>query len=231
MPRSITAKTISGIIAVADGKSWDTNCHSDSESIVGRASGKGFFVIDTEDEAELRIEVVVDGEDPPKSIDAYEAIGGAFRVSLPSGSLRIADPGDRTPGYCLDLPAGTYCLSAKRLNTQDFSNHLRHVRTAVGDDDWSYHERIGKIELTGCGTVVLAILLAIIPFTRSYWWIFVPVLFAPYLIAWLLKCTQRYKRAEKARSAFEGQQPHLILLLSLDNRLSDSVRGGTIHFN
>lgn len=231
MPHSITATTTSGIIAAADEGSWDVLCGPSPESIAARASEEGFFVIDTEDEAELRIEILEGGKTPPKTVDAYKSIGGAFRLNLPSGSLRVGDPKDRAVAGRFDLPAGTYCLHAKRLNTQDFSNYLDHMRDAVGEDDWHYHERIGKVELTGCGTVALAVLLAIIPFTRPYWWVYVPVLLAPYLIAWLLKCTQRYKRAERARSEFESQQPHLILLLSLDNSLSDSVRGGAITFN
>ena len=231
MPQSIIAKTGSGTLVISDQQSRNTDCESSHESLYDRACDEGFFIIDTEDEAELRIELVCDGHTPPSIVQSYEAIGGTFRLNLPSGSLWIWDPGNRATGYPLSIPAGTYCLSAKRLNTQDLSNYTEHVKAAMGEEDWKHHERIGKIELTGCGLIVLGILLTIIPFTRPYWWIYAPVILAPYLIAWLLKSSRRYKRTERARTDFENRQPHLILFLSLDNSLSKSVRGGTITFN
>jgi len=230
MSKTINIKTESAIIAIGDAQSFGPLVATDSLSLAHKAREDGFFILDTEDPAQLRLEICVDEEPADAKIDCYEPTGGAFRVEAPTGAIRICDPATPGSGEELAVQTGTYALSPMRLRTDNLAAYKKYMKQAMGESDSQHWERVEKLQLTGCATIVLAIVLALIPPTRPFWWIYVPALLFPNFIAWALRATPRYKRIERAKKGFEASQPHLVLILRLDPNLSKNVLGGRIVF-
>jgi len=227
MSHSVTAKTLSGYIVFSDESVFAAATEMGAKEFAMQAEDDGFIIVNTEDEAELRFEILLNGEKYPIE-DVYEKDGGTFRLEIPSGVLRIWDPSASTGANSLEMESGTFALTMLKLDTGDLTKYSELERDAIGEGDWNYLERINHIGLAGCGSLVLAVALGLVPFTRNYWWVFVPILLLPHVLMFLLQQTKRYKQAEQKRLDFQKQQPHLILRLEKAEELSSTVKGGTL---
>lgn len=187
-------------------------------------SGQIFFLV-ADDPVRYRIELFA-GESPPSSFAReFEALGGAFRLEVPSGRVALSgwDKGGK-PGEAggLAVSPGSYVLSVWTRRPFDGARHAEDMSELLGAD-WRFMQTVDRLGLVGCLPLVLTAVCMLA--ARWHWlWYVLPLLAVSWLPYIVLKRSHRYKAAERRATEQERARPHYVLGLTPTQQ--DGLSGG-----
>lgn len=187
-------------------------------------SGTLFFLV-TDDPVQYRIDLFA-GESPPPSLDReFEALGGAFRLEVPSGKVALTGwdkSGKAREASVLALKPGTQLLSVLTRRPFDGARHAKEMNELLGAE-WDFMQTVNKLGLVGCLPLVLT---AIFVLARKWHWLWyvVPLLALSWLPYVVLSRGQRYRAAERRASEQEHARAHYVLSLTPTHQ--DGLSGG-----
>jgi hypothetical protein len=207
-----------GVVVVADSRTTPP-AGLDQDALLQRLepmarSGDAFFLV-TDDPVRFRIDLV-SGEPPrPDADPAFEALGGVFRLEVPSGQVAVTGwdkSGTPTGAGVVALARGTQQLSVLTRRPFDGARHVKEMRELLGAE-WAYMERVNKLGLVGCLPMLVT---AIAVFARKWdWlWFLVPVLVLAWLPYFALKSGSRYRAAERRSLEHDRARPHYVITLA-----------------
>jgi hypothetical protein len=177
-------------------------------------SGDLFFLA-TDDPVQYRLDLFA-GESPPPSLDReFEALGGVFRLEVPSGRVALSGwdkSGKGSEAGGLALSPGTQLLSVLTRRPFDGGRHAKEMSELLGAE-WEFMQTVNKLGLVGCLPLVLT---AICIFAGKWHWLWyvVPLLAVSWLPYIVLKRGHRYKAAERRAFEQEHARPHYVLSLT-----------------
>lgn len=170
------------------------------------------FYLDTEDPVEARVAVYVDESPADLPAHSYERRGGAFLLSLPSGTLKIHR------GAEMEVAPGAYAVTALSRALVDPLAHERDRASALTAEDWRYRRVAERLALPGC---LLFLAAWVIVFIAGLSLTSLVAVVVALLVAGgtsLITRTPRYKRTEELLRQYDASFPHHALQL---RRVSD----------
>ena len=185
------------------------------------------FFLEAEDPVRYRIEVIINNELPSSIADEFEPRGGAFRLRMPSGKMRVASLPPASTGGQIDGSPGEYLVRPYGRRQFDGARYDQAMTKLAGDSDWIFRRRVDNVGAFGCLFLVAGAILLAIPFLRQYWWAILPTFAAPWLTYFLFTKAPRYRRAEKAAASHEQHLPHFVIVLKPSPSATD-IPGGWI---
>jgi len=179
------------------------------------ARSAGLFFLVTDDPLRYRIDLFA-GEPPPPGLDLeFEALGGVFRLEVPSGTVALTGwdkSGKASEAGGLAVSPGTQLLSVLTRRPFDGTRHVKEMSELLGTE-WHYMQKVNKLGLAGCLPWVL-IAICILAGKWHWLWYVVPLLAVSWLPYLLLKRGHRYKAAERREIEHEQARPHYVLSLT-----------------
>ncbi len=158
---------------------------------------------------------------------SFEPRGGVFRLRVPSGLAQVNCIPPTKSVMNIDVPAGEYLVRPYARRPFDSALYNQTIRELAGEADWRFHRWVRNIGAFGCLSFVIACILAVIPFTRQFWWAILLFLFSPWLLYFTLIRLPRYKRVEEFGKNYDGQLPHFALVLTA-SKAAPEIPGGWV---
>jgi hypothetical protein len=231
MPTRIQTRPLYQRLVLHDARTPPTLHGRDARSALERdaAAANLFFLSTPDDPIEFRVDLHVEESPPAERHDDFQALGGTFRLDLPSGQLVAVacDDEDKQEEHRLEVPPGTYALTAMGRRVFDGRRHEREMIALVGEEDWRHSQRVDRLGLLGCLPMLLG-LLGLVFAIRGRFDVLLYVAL-PSAVLWLpfflLRRTKRYRGIEARMNQHEAQKPFHILRLVRAERV-DGLAGG-----
>ena len=180
--------------------------------------GEIFYIqSEGEETVRYRLRVLVEEETAESIHKLYDDTGGSFRMDVPSGELVLCGLGEDAMNSnvqpAMQIAPGDYLLNAMTLRTFDLAEFKRRRTELLGPSDADYARKVDNVGMYGCLATLLLGVSLLIPYTRRYWAVTIPVLLAPWLFHMVLRVLPRYRRIQKKDDEFNKQLSHFIIRL------------------
>jgi hypothetical protein len=216
-----------GLVCVYDASNSPPPIGSaDLPTLIEDALARGFLAISGGDAVRLRVDAVV-GNDPVMPNRAFQPMGGAFLVRLPSGRVCVSGLEEWRFGgaAAMSVTPGTYMARVLRPADFDSCAYREELVQLLGEPDVRYRERVSNFAFVGCvPSIAAAISLIVAP--RLFLSALLPLAAAAWLPFVFLLSSRRFKAIEARIAKYEEGFPHYAL--RLDPAPADSLLTGGV---
>ena len=177
------------------------------------AGRREVFFVEAEDAVSYNVELVVDGEVPPRIATVCARSGGSFGLVAPSGRLRLGGLPATGTAATIEAAPGDYLVTAMPRRPVEGGWLDAVVGEAVGPGDLRYERTVMQLGGLGCVAWMLLAVLLLIPAVRPSWPYLLPALGLPWFVFFALSRMPRCAGIARRRAEIEGALPHVALVL------------------
>lgn len=221
----------SGLFVLADHSAAELRGETsdDLRAAAQEAAGRGevFFVYE-EDPPDLRVAWWIGAEAPEDRFSSYRRQGGAFRLEVPTGRLRLFTPqvGEAQAELKeaeIEAEPGTYQVLVWAPEEPDPQELAARERKLLGEADHRFHRRLMALGTAGCLLWLPALAILLIPGLRRLWPAAL-VLLLPWLLFLALSRLPRSRRIEGRLKGPADLSAYVLQLVPIDP--SNPLPGG-----